>query len=97
MVIEARLVIPKTEIQAADKDRNDKEYPHKQGIPSHTNISHRYLAQSLVYRLHIATEIKFRSPLILKTVSFIFLSYSIIILFQFLERRHGSPHSFILY
>lgn len=43
MVIEARLVIPKTEIQAADKDRNDKEYPHKQGIPSHTNISHSIL------------------------------------------------------
>lgn len=31
MVIEVTPVIPKTEIQAADEDGDDKEYPHKQG------------------------------------------------------------------
>lgn len=40
MVVEATLVIPKTETEAADKDGHDKAYPHNQGIPSHTNTSH---------------------------------------------------------
>lgn len=40
MVVEATLVIPKTETEAADKDGHDKTYPHNQGIPSHMNTSH---------------------------------------------------------
>lgn len=40
MVIEVTPGIPKTEIQAADKDGDDKEDSYKQGILFHVNISH---------------------------------------------------------